>query len=170
MNRSPVDAVKELVFASTERNMLRSSLNKSWSPTTTEGMDYILSTSTHRNIFNSSNSNSAESRQPSSPHVEIEDKTVDSGTNGREITTTSSDDIALMTLRDTCAVFGTCEYMSRYTSEFHLCHCDNKCTLYDDCCINSNFTRESHTIGTRFQCTIVEKSDSLLWYWDICSW
>jgi hypothetical protein len=78
MNRSPVDAVKEIVFASTERNMFSSSLNKSWSLTTTEGMDYILSTSTHRNISNPSNSNSTESRPPSSPHVEIEDNTVDS--------------------------------------------------------------------------------------------
>jgi hypothetical protein len=58
-------------------------------------MDYTLSTSTHRNIFNPSNSNSTASRPPSSPHVEIEDKTVDSGTNGREITTTISDAIAL---------------------------------------------------------------------------
>jgi hypothetical protein len=162
VNKSPVDAVKEIVFASAERNMFRSSLNKSWSPTTTDGMDYILSTSTHRNISNPSNNNSTESRPPSSPHVEIEDKTVDSRTNGREITTTSSDDIALMALRDTCVVFGTCEYMSRYTNEFHLCHCDKTCTLYDDCCINSNFTRESDTIGKRFQCAIVERSDSLL--------
>ena len=64
-----------------------------------------------------------------------------------------------MALRDTCAKFGTCEYMSRYASEFHLCHCDNTCTLYDDCSINSNFTRESDTIGKRFQCAIMEKSN-----------
>jgi hypothetical protein len=43
-----------------------------------------------------------------------------------------------MALRDTCAKLGTCEYMSRYAREFHLCHCDHKCTLYGDCCINSN--------------------------------
>jgi hypothetical protein len=104
-------------------------------------------------MFNPSNSNSAESLPPSSP-VEFEDKTVDSGTNGREITTTSSDAIA-------CAELGTCEYMSRYASEFHLCHCDNKCTLYDDCCINSNFTQESDTIGKHLQCAIVEKSNSI---------
>ena len=66
-----------------------------------------------------------------------------------------------MALRDTCAVFGTCEYMSRYETEFHLCHCDNKCTLYDDCSINSNFTRESDTIGKRFQCAIMEKSNKI---------
>ena len=164
MNKSSAATVKEIneqMFASTERNIFSSSSNKSWSPTSTEGMDYILSTSTHRNIFNPSNSNSAESRPPSSLSVEFEDKTVDSGTNGKEITTTLSDAIALMALRDTCAELGTCEYMSRYASEFHLCHCDNKCTLYDDCCINSNFTRESDTIGKHLQCAIVEKSNSI---------
>jgi hypothetical protein len=67
VNTSPVDAVKEIVFTSAERNMFRSSLNKSWSPTTTDGMDYTLSTSTHRNIFNPSNSNSAESRRTTLP-------------------------------------------------------------------------------------------------------
>ena len=84
MNKSSaatVKEIKEMMFASTERNIFSSSLNKSWSPTTTEGMDYILSTSTHRNMFNPSNSNSAESRPPSSPPVEFEDKTIDSGTN-----------------------------------------------------------------------------------------
>ena len=163
MNKSSAATVKKIekiMFASTERRIFSSSLNKSWSPTTTEGMDYMLSTSTHRNMFNPSNSNSAESLPPSSP-VEFEDKTVDSGTNGREITTTSLDAIALMALRDNCAKFGTCEYMSRYASEFHLCHCDNTCTLYDDCCINSNFTRESDTTGKRFQCAIMEKSNRI---------
>ena len=163
MNKSSAATVKEIekiMFVSTERDIFSSSLNKSWSHTTTEGMDYTLSTSTHRNMLNPSNSNSAESLPPSSP-VEFEDTTVDSGTNGREIATTSSDAIALMALRDTCAKLGTCEYMSRYASEFHLCHCDHKCTLYGDCCINSNFTRESDTIGKRFQCAIMEKSNKI---------
>ena len=164
MNKSSAATVKKIekiMFASNERNIFSSSLNKSWSHTTTEGMDYTLYTSTHRNMFNPLNSSSAESIPPSSS-VEFEDTTVDSVTKGREITTTSSDAITLMALRDTCAKLGTCENMSRYASEFHLCHCDNKCTLYGDCCINSNVTRESDTIGKRFQCAIVERSDSLL--------
>ena len=60
--------------------------------------------------------------------------------------------------QDECALFGTCDYVSKWPTEYQFCHCDYVCNFYDDCCHDYlNYSSKHRSYSDMLSCAPMER-------------
>ena len=64
--------------------------------------------------------------------------------------------------QDECALFGTCDFVSKLPTEYQFCHCDYVCNFYDDCCHDYlNYLSKHRSYSDMLSCAPVERIENV---------